>query len=576
MDRPTSPAPEAGPASAASMLTGPLAASRKYRHSLHGKFTLILLGTASLLGLIAALLGFQLAYQKAQESTRLTLDSMASAIEKTVAVGAYADDRVLLKELVDGVARDPNAAIVWVQNSAGEILVRSANKYAGAEQAAAENAPSLRIEKPLRSPFDSSEALGLLVVQGDGVRASAQALQQARWLGAALACLITLLALVLNFVVLRMLSLPMKMLARKLAQMEVGSSQRLTMAKRHRYDEVGTVIGAANRMLAATESALIAERGLRAEIAAMEAQYRQIFDHTSAGIFVLSANGRLINGNPTVMRVIGSDYAHLAALRGEDFIQKVFADPAHVHQMIADSATLGQTMSADLELRSADAEPRWVHCLISVQTPNMAQADRMVEGVIYDVTLRKSQESAASHQAEHDALTGLKNRVGITRALDRMLQQAHDSGHALTLFFIDLDGFKRINDELGHEAGDEVLIECGRRLSTLARRGSDLVGRLGGDEMVMVLEKIDADSVYAQDLARRALQTIQQSIGLSQGGVARVGASIGIASFPRHALHRAALLSAADAAMYEVKRQGKNGYRIAAPLEPDGAPDSGQ
>ncbi|MBB4841966.1 diguanylate cyclase (GGDEF)-like protein/PAS domain S-box-containing protein [Paucibacter oligotrophus] len=546
------------------------AATRNYRHSLHGKFTLILLGTASLLSLLAALLGFRLAYQKAQESAQLTLDAVATAIEKTVAVGVYADDRVLLKELVDGVARDPNAARVWVQNSRGEVLAGSAAKPGAEAAALAEPAPSLRVEKALRSPFDSSEALGLLVVQGDAVRISAQALQQARWLGAALACLITVLALVLNFVVLRMLSRPMTGLARKLVQLEVGSSQRLQLERRHRQDEVGTVIRAANRLLAATETALSTERRLHAEIAAMEAQYRQIFDHTSAGIFVLSAQGRLINGNPTVMRVIGSDYAQLSALRGEDFIHKVFADPAHVHQMIADSAALGQTMSADLALRSADAEPRWVHCLISVQAHGAETADPMVEGVIYDVTQRKSQESAASHQAEHDALTGLKNRVGITHALDRLLLQAKDGGHALTLFFIDLDGFKRVNDELGHQAGDEVLIECGRRLSALARRGSDLVGRLGGDEMVMVLEKVAADSPYAQQLAEQALQAIQQPIALNGGGWARVGASIGVASYPCHASHRTALLNAADAAMYEVKRLGKNGIRVAPPLAPSG------
>ncbi|ALT77758.1 sensor domain-containing diguanylate cyclase [Paucibacter sp. KCTC 42545] len=539
---------------------------QSYHRSLHGKFTLILIGVATLLALLASLVVVRLTFVKARESSTTTLESMLSAIEKSVAVGVYAEDQVLLLELIKGVARDPNVARVWVEDTAGKVLAASPLDGGSPAPPPGSVEASLLVTRRLVSPFDGAEELGHLLAQGSLPQVIQEANLLARWLGIAQATLITILALLLNHVVLLMLSKPMMRLSQQLSTIAPGSSQRLSVNRRHRNDEVGTVVIAVNGLLTATETALQAERQLRAEIAAMEAQYRQIFNHTSAGIFVLTPGGRLINSNPTVLRLIDAEGASPADLASKDFVDAVFADPEQVRRMIADASTQGQTMAADLALRSKGSEQRWVHCLISVQQASADMAEGMVEGVIYDVTQRKSEETAASHQALHDGLTGLKNRVGVIAALDQMLQQAQASGHAVTLLFLDLDGFKKVNDELGHEAGDAVIVECAKRMRGVLRRSSDIAGRVGGDELVLLLDRVDAEAPMVQALAQNLLRIISEPIALRDGRTAQVGASIGLASYPRHALHRAALFNAADAAMYEVKRHGKNAWRVAESL----------
>lgn len=539
---------------------------QNYRRSLHGKFILILIGLASLLALLASLVVVRLAFLKTSESSKTTLEAMLSAIEKSAAVGVYAEDQVLLLELIKGVARDPNVARVWVEDTAGKVLAASPEDGGRPAPPPGSVEASLLVSRRLVSPFDGAEELGHLLAQGNLPQVAKEANLLATWLGVALASLITLLALMLNHTVLVMLSRPMMRLSRKLSAIVPGHGQRLAPDRRHINDEVGTVITAVNGLLSATEIALQSERQMRAEIAAMEAQYRKIFNHTSAGIFVLTPSGRLINSNPTVLRLIDAEGSGQTDLASEDFVAAVFADPEQVRRMIADATTLGQTMAADLALNSKGKEQRWVHCLISVQQASAELAEGMVEGVIYDVTQRKSDESAASHQALHDGLTGLKNRVGVIAALDQMLQQAQASGHSVTMLFLDLDGFKKVNDELGHEAGDAVMVECAKRMRSVLRRSSDSAGRVGGDELVLLLDRVDADAPVVHELAQTLLRVIQEPIVLHDGRTARVGASIGLASYPRHALHRAALFNAADTAMYEVKRHGKNAWRVAEPL----------
>jgi diguanylate cyclase (GGDEF)-like protein len=209
---------------------------------------------------------------------------------------------------------------------------------------------------------------------------------------------------------------------------------------------------------------------------------------------------------------------------------------------------------------------RWVHCLISVQEKALPNQQAIVEGVLYDVTQRRDAETQAARQAEIDALTGLANRRGIERVLEQKVEEAQAAGDSLTLMFIDLDGFKAVNDTFGHDAGDAVLVECARRLRSALRRKSDIVGRLGGDEMVLVLDHADPADAAVQAVARQVVLGMAQPILVGAGRTAQVGASVGVAGFPRHSRDGAGLMRAADAAMYGVKRAGKCGFGVAEGL----------
>jgi diguanylate cyclase (GGDEF)-like protein len=208
-----------------------------------------------------------------------------------------------------------------------------------------------------------------------------------------------------------------------------------------------------------------------------------------------------------------------------------------------------------------------VHCLISVQAPDAASttgaAALLVEGVMYDITDRKQAERDAHHRAEHDVLTGLKNRQASADAIDRVVAESRAGGINATLLYIDLDGFKQVNDTLGHSSGDEVLRQCAERMRRVARRASDVLGRIGGDEFVVVLPHTGPADTLTMQVAAALVQSLAAPFVLDSGQEARVGVSIGLASYPLHGANRRQLEEAADQALYAVKRSGKLGYAMA-------------
>ena len=135
---------------------------------------------------------------------------------------------------------------------------------------------------------------------------------------------------------------------------------------------------------------------------------------------------------------------------------------------------------------------------------------------------------------------------------------------------IDLDGFKAVNDTHGHAAGDEVLQIVAERLSRITRQGKDLIARPGGDEFVVVIYDIERKAGLLDSIADSIIQRLSQPIRLANGSLIQIGASLGIARYPVHARTPADLLAAADAAMYQIKREGKNGYgHYMGPPEPE-------
>lgn len=161
------------------------------------------------------------------------------------------------------------------------------------------------------------------------------------------------------------------------------------------------------------------------------------------------------------------------------------------------------------------------------------------------------------HEALHDRLTGLANLTLLERHGDQVLRRARRRGTGVAVLFCDLDGFKAINDDLGHAAGDKMLRMVADRLRSCVR-DSDLVGRLGGDEFVVVAE--DVDEAGAEIIAGKVLEGLRQPLRLARTKVfAR--ASIGVALFPEDGANFSELLGAADHAMYQAKRQGRNGYQ---------------
>lgn len=163
-------------------------------------------------------------------------------------------------------------------------------------------------------------------------------------------------------------------------------------------------------------------------------------------------------------------------------------------------------------------------------------------------------------QATHDSLTGLPNRSLFFERLLHDVARARRADKPLALFFLDLDGFKHVNDQHGHAAGDRVLTTVARRWQETLRE-TDTVARIGGDEFAMILPSADrVEDVQA--IAAKLISLAGQPVALPDAQTVQVGVSVGISLFPRHGTELDTLIAAADTAMYQSKARGKNGYTV--------------
>ena len=217
----------------------------------------------------------------------------------------------------------------------------------------------------------------------------------------------------------------------------------------------------------------------------------------------------------------------------------------------------GENHDEEYRIIRPDGGVRWLRETGNIVRNAEGVAIKMI-GVVRDITAEKAWASELHQMAHNDALTGLPNRLVLEQRLCVALEQARTCNGRVTLIFIDLNGFKTINDQHGHAVGDRVLAVIAARLKQLSR-AADTVARIGGDEFVMVVEGGRDGEESA--LCERIIQALSGPIRLDAITV-QVGSSLGVAVYPHHAAGMDTLLQRADLAMYDAKRSGNNQYRL--------------
>ncbi|RZI65812.1 MAG: HAMP domain-containing protein, partial [Pseudomonas sp.] len=319
-----------------------------------------MLGIAVVLAAIVVTGAYLSAKSHYLETGEASARAIVSAVQQTLSVGVYARDEVLLKELIEGVARHPSVAQVTVRDVAGSTM---ATKIVVATMVAGNSAHAgaASFESVLSSPFNPDEAIGRLQVWLDSTRLAAEARRQASILVTALLVLMAGMWMVFNILASRFLSRPMHRLAETLERLQPGSFERLAIAPQHVHDEIGIVTAAANRLLDLQQKALEREWATREEISALEARYRGIFDSTSAGIFILSTAGALLHANPALSRLLKKPADEFGTTQVANFAKTAFAVPEQLSQLVerAQASTVPEV--ADLELLRSDGGILWVH-----------------------------------------------------------------------------------------------------------------------------------------------------------------------------------------------------------------------
>ena len=270
-------------------------------------------------------------------------------------------------------------------------------------------------------------------------------------------------------------------------------------------------------------------------------------DSLNQAVMIADASARLVAVNPAFSAITG--YAsHEVLQRNPRLLKSGRHDDTFYAALWArlqhDGVWQGEIWN---RRRDGTLFPAWQ--TISLVRQAGGEVARYVS-VFSDISALKPTEAQLWHLAHHDPLTGLPNRLLLGDELERSMSRARRHDQPLALLFIDLDGFKAVNDRLGHQAGDEVLRAVGARLRQ-AVRAEDAVARLGGDEFIVVLEEI-AGTAAAHEAARKLRQAIGQPVPMG-GQMISVSASIGVALYPDDGHDAEALIHAADGAMYRGK-----------------------
>jgi diguanylate cyclase (GGDEF)-like protein/PAS domain S-box-containing protein len=281
------------------------------------------------------------------------------------------------------------------------------------------------------------------------------------------------------------------------------------------------------------------------------AQYETIIENSSDLIFLTSGDGRIEYCSPSAARFFGMAPSEFSEVPLNRLIHR--DDVERANDALATVRATGAVAALDLRVRHGDGGWRTIE--VSANDLSLRSTLQSVAWNARDVTVRRALEEQLARQALEDSLTGLANRALL---LDRLGHALKRGGRALTsvaVLMIDLDGFKSINDSLGHDAGDETLKEIAARIVRSARP-SDTIARLGGDEFVVLLET-PTDPTLASEVADRILEIVRQPYTIRDRSV-RVSASIGIAVSGGVGDTPASLLRDADIAMYAAKSSGRD------------------
>ena len=300
------------------------------------------------------------------------------------------------------------------------------------------------------------------------------------------------------------------------------------------------------------------ERELTEALRNSEERFRMLFEKNKAVMLIIDPqDGQIIAANQAAI-----DYYH-------------YSEKQLLQLKISDINTLSKDEIAT-EMGLAQEEERshfyFRHALASgelrdveVHSGPISWNNRtLLYSIIHDVTDRKRAEAELKHIAHYDALTGLPNRLLKTDRLRQAMTRCHRNQTSVAVCYLDLDGFKPINDRYGHDVGDKILVEIANRLLSTVREG-DTVSRIGGDEFILILTDLEGVE-QCRLILDRVLSAVAQPIAIDDQ-IVEVFASIGVTLYPEDDSDADILLRHADQAMYLAKDDGKNGYHLFDPVE---------
>jgi len=318
-------------------------------------------------------------------------------------------------------------------------------------------------------------------------------------------------------------------------------------AEKENDDEVGNVVDSFNHMLEVIETE-------DANLRESEERFRLISESSKVGIFQVDIHGQCVYAN--------DELASITGIPTETIIKQNWLSALHPDDRQAIEAKWASMItdrhSISINCRLKNGETKWISGHIGL----LYRSDNELIGylgTIHDITDVKNAQIQLEHMAFYDTLTGLANRRLFRNRLEHVINNLSREGNALGLILLDLDQFKNINDSLGHDSGDTLLIIIAERLQQCVR-ASDTVARLGGDEFAIILPNINT-SIAASSVAQKILDTLKKPIFLKETEI-QITASLGISLAPDDSDNAEHLIKNADLALYRAKDGGRDNFQF--------------
>ncbi len=373
-----------------------------------------------------------------------------------------------------------------------------------------------------------------------------------------------LLSLVILFIVQRLITRHLGTIASYTGSIRLNQlDQPLELHRSHQQyrDELDTLVTVFNRMRETFRKDVDLLEEIQHNLRQSEETYRLAMQATQDGLWDWNIEDNDVYYSPSWSKML-----QLSVVPNEF---STWHDRLHPDDIEKVMSSLQKHLNGDIDLwqmehRLKRNDGEWLWVLGRGQVVKRDQNNRPLRmiGTMSDIHQKKQYDEQIWHQANYDPLTNLPNRKFISELLDQEIRKAKRSHSHVWLLFMDLDGFKDVNDTLGHHAGDELLQEVARRIQHTIR-SADIAGRLGGDEFALVLSGI-SEINQIDYFAGRLISAIGKPYQL-QHGEALVTASLGIASYPQDADNTRDLIRFADQAMYVSKKEGKNRYSYFTP-----------
>ncbi|MDR0577746.1 MAG: EAL domain-containing protein [Candidatus Accumulibacter sp.] len=522
--------------------------------------TLLVVGVAAMLAsaffiLVTLLIMQRQVGRQYQEQLRELTESMSSM----ASVACFARDATLAKETVDAFIKHSavRRVSIWAY---GELLATGAHSgdgpSAGGGPFADEKARI--INQALYSPFVPDEKIGEIALEPDWDVIQAKIADSTRNVALLFfllsAGIVGIIAVVISLIIVR----PVKVISDNLHTLDTGSPDKLATPPGHEADELGRLVKDMNDLLFRLRTSLTQEHELHLQRVLNERLrlYATIFEHSQEGILITDRDNRIVAVNRAFSRITGYSESDVLG-ENPNLMSSGRHDQAFYEKLWNELVTTGH-WKGELWNRCKDGRIKPELCSISIVHDDRGEVANYIS-VFSDISERKKDEERIEFLAHHDPLTRLPNRLLTRERFSLAAEAAARDKSAVAMLYIDLDGFKYVNDTFGHPVGDQLLLSVAERLKSQVRE-TDTISRQGGDEFMILLPGI-RDTDVTHRITTGILDKLSSPFGIA-GRAIGISASIGVAYYPQHGEDFDTVMKNADAAMYSAKNSGKNASRV--------------